>query len=57
MTFLELGDFPNLRVLVIDQVLRLNENKDFSYVEAQKDLGFRPLSFEDGIRLELSSLK
>lgn len=39
-----------------EQVLRLNENKDFSYVEAQQDFGFRPLSFDEGIRLELSVL-
>lgn len=38
-----------------EQVLRLNENKDFSYVEAQKDFGFSPLSFEEGIGLELNS--
>ena len=38
-----------------EQVLRLNENKDFSYAEAQKDFGFSPLSFEEGIRLELNS--
>ncbi len=37
-----------------EQVLRLNENKVFSYEEAQKDFGFRPLSFEEGIRLELA---
>jgi nucleoside-diphosphate-sugar epimerase len=36
-----------------EQVLRLNENKDFSYVEAESDFGFSPLSFEEGIRLEL----
>ncbi|MBC7879575.1 MAG: NAD(P)H-binding protein [Anaerolineales bacterium] len=35
-----------------EQVLRLNENKDFSYAEAQKDFGFSPLSFEDGISIE-----
>jgi nucleoside-diphosphate-sugar epimerase len=40
-----------------EQVLRLNENKDFSYAEAQKDFGFSPLSFEEGVGLELSSLK
>ena len=38
-----------------EQVMRLNENKDFSYGEAQKDFGFDPLSFEDGIKLELKS--
>jgi nucleoside-diphosphate-sugar epimerase len=37
-----------------EQVLRLNENKDFSYAEAQKDFGFSPLLFEEGIGLELS---
>jgi nucleoside-diphosphate-sugar epimerase len=36
-----------------EQVLRLNENKDFSYAEAQKDFGFNPLEFKDGIKLEL----
>ena len=38
-----------------EQVLRLNENKDFSYAEAQKDFGFSPLSFEEGIGFELIS--
>ena len=38
-----------------EQVLRLNENKDFSYAEAQRDFGFSPLSFEEGIELELNS--
>ena len=38
-----------------EQVLRLNENKSFSYAEAQKDFAFSPLSFENGIRLELNS--
>jgi nucleoside-diphosphate-sugar epimerase len=37
-----------------EQVLRLNENKDFSYAEAQKDFGFSPLSFEEGIKFGLS---
>ena len=39
-----------------EQVLRLNENKDFSYAEADKDFGFSPLSFEEGIGLELGSI-
>jgi nucleoside-diphosphate-sugar epimerase len=38
-----------------EQILRLNENKNFGYEAAQKDFGFDPISFEDGIRLELSS--
>ncbi len=38
-----------------EQVLRLNENKNFSYEEAARDFGFDPLAFEEGIKLELSS--
>jgi len=50
--------FERIRIpfpIKAEQVLRLNENKDFSYAEAQKDFGFSPLSFEEGIRLELNS--
>jgi len=36
-----------------EQVLRLNENKNFSYEEAQRDFGFSPLAFDEGIKLEL----
>jgi hypothetical protein len=36
-------------------VLRLNENKDFKYAEAQRDFGFSTLSFEEGVRIELES--
>ena len=48
--------FEKLRIpfpIKAEQVLRLNENKNFSYAEAQTDFGFSPLSFEEGIRLEL----
>ena len=38
-----------------EQVLRLNENKDFNYAEAERDFGFTPLSFEEGIKIELES--
>ncbi|MFB4167258.1 SDR family oxidoreductase [Virgibacillus sp. JSM 102003] len=40
--------------LKAEQVLRLNENKDFSYEEAKQDLGYNPLSFNEGIKLELT---
>lgn len=36
-----------------EQVLRLNENKAFSYEEAQKDFGFSPRGFGEGIQLEI----
>jgi nucleoside-diphosphate-sugar epimerase len=38
-----------------EQVLRLNENKNFDYKEAAADFGFAPLSFEKGIRMELGT--
>lgn len=38
-----------------EQVLRLNEVKAFSYEEAQKDFGFSPRSFEEGIGMEINS--
>lgn len=53
-----LGLFERLRIpfpIKAEQILRLNENKDFSYAEAQKDFGFSPISFEEGIGLELKS--
>ena len=40
-----------------EQVLRLNENKDFSYAEAQRDFGFSPLTFEEGVKLELGKIR
>jgi nucleoside-diphosphate-sugar epimerase len=40
--------------LKAEQVLRLNENKDFSYEEAKQDLGYNPLSFNEGIKRELA---
>ncbi|HEU0297767.1 MAG TPA: NAD(P)H-binding protein [Anaerolineales bacterium] len=50
-----LGLFERLHIpfpIKAEQVLRLNESKDFSYAEAQRDFGFSPLSFEEGISLE-----
>jgi len=48
--------FERLRIpfpIKAEQVLRLNENKDFSYADAQRDFGFSPLAFDEGINLEL----
>jgi len=42
--------FEQIRIpfpIKAEQVLRLNENKDFSYAEAERDFGFNPLSFEE----------
>ncbi|MBV6403214.1 MAG: 3 beta-hydroxysteroid dehydrogenase/Delta 5--_4-isomerase [Anaerolineales bacterium] len=49
--------FERMRIpfpIKAEQVLRLNENKDFSYAEAQREFGFSPLAFEEGIRLGLA---
>ena len=51
-----LGLFERLRIpfpIKAEQVLRLNENKSFSYEEAQTGFEFRPLSFMEGIAIEL----
>jgi nucleoside-diphosphate-sugar epimerase len=53
-----LGLFEQIRLpfpIKAEQVLRLNENKDFSYAEAQRDFGFSPLSFEEGIEMEMNN--
>jgi nucleoside-diphosphate-sugar epimerase len=40
-----------------EQILRLEENKSFDYEAARNDFGFDPLSFEQGIHLELSAYR
>lgn len=42
--------------LKAEQVLRLNENKDFSHEEAKKDFNYKPISFEEGIKLEVRNI-
>lgn len=39
-----------------EQVLRLNENKDFGYQDAEQDFKFDPRSFSEGIQLELQQM-
>ena len=40
-----------------EQVLRLNEDKSFSYEDAKRDFGFTSRSFEEGIRAEVGTKK
>jgi nucleoside-diphosphate-sugar epimerase len=40
-----------------EQILRLNEDKAFDCSDAARDLGYAPLSFEEGIRLELDEMR
>ena len=37
----------------VEQVLRMKEDKVFSWKDAYADFGFSPMSFKDGIRLEV----
>jgi len=39
-----------------EQVWRTTENRDFDHSDAQRDLDFRPLSIEEGLRLEAEAL-
>lgn len=47
----KLSNKPKLKA---EQVLRLNENKDFSHEEAVRDFGYKPMSFKEGIALEIT---
>lgn len=50
---LQLAERIRLRLPIkAEQVLRLNEDKAFSYEEAQRDFAFSPRSFEEGIGIE-----
>lgn len=40
-------------IISVEQVLRMQEDKDFSYQAAFKDFNFSPVSFEEGIRGEV----
>jgi uncharacterized protein YbjT (DUF2867 family) len=44
------------RVVSPEQVRRLAEDKALAYAEAERDLGFAPRSFADGVRLEAELL-
>jgi nucleoside-diphosphate-sugar epimerase len=44
-------------LITSEKVKRLREDKVFDYSEAEKDLNFSPVSFAEGIRLEIEALK
>lgn len=48
---------PGLPKLKEEQILRLNEDKSFSHEEARSDFNYSPLSFEEGIHLELKQMQ
>lgn len=55
-------NFISKKALIsVEQVLRMQEDKDFSYKEASNDFNYNPVAFEEGIKNEvkeyISSLK
>lgn len=40
-----------------EKIKRLREDKIFDYSEAERDLGFKPISFEEGIALEVDAMR
>lgn len=49
--------FSSKPILKAEQVLRLNENKNFSHEEATKDFNFITRSFKEGIKQEIQLMK
>lgn len=41
----------------VEKVKRFREDRVFDYLEASHDLGFNPISFDEGIELEIKALK
>lgn len=52
-----IGEYIPNGLINVEKVLRLQEDKVFSYDEAAHDLGFSPISFEAGVQLEIAALK
>lgn len=52
MKALTLGKFD-----VIEKVQRMGENRSYSHENATNDFGYSPMSFEDGIKIELGQYK
>lgn len=55
---LRLAELASIRLPVTsEQVLRLREDKAYSYEEARRELGYAPRPFRDGVRLEVERLR
>lgn len=48
--------FPN-SIVTYEKVLRLIEDKNFDYSLAREELGFEPISFEEGVKKEIEALR
>jgi nucleoside-diphosphate-sugar epimerase len=47
---------PN-KLISVEKIRRLSEDKIFDYSKAVSDLKFNPISFEEGVKKEINSLK
>lgn len=45
------------KIDVIEKVQRMGENRSYSHVYATSDFGYNPMSFEDGIKIEVEQYK
>lgn len=51
------GIFGKKAIINVEQVLRMQEDKNFSHEEATKDFGYDPIGFEEGIKEEIGEMK
>ncbi|MEG1930734.1 MAG: hypothetical protein RR131_06310 [Anaerovorax sp.] len=51
------GLFGKRAIINVEQVLRMQEDKDFSHEEAARDFGYDPIDFAKGIREEIEGMK
>lgn len=49
--------FKKKAIISVEQVLRMQEDKDFGHEEAKNDFGFNPISFEAGIKEEIKEIR
>jgi len=49
--------FKSAALISVEQVLRMQENKVFSWKDAYDDFGYSPKNFKDGIKIELDEFK
>ena len=45
--------FGKHAIITVEQVLRMQEDKNFSHDEATRDFGYNPYTFEEGIKGEV----
>ncbi len=51
------GLFGSRAIINVEQVLRMQEDKNFSYEDAANDFGYDPIGFEQGITEEIREMK